>query len=99
MNIRIPRSDRRRIVIVGGGFGGLKLARRLVREGRFQIVLIDRNNFHQFPPLIYQVATAGMEPSSISFPFRRLFRQRRECYFRMAEVLEILPSRLSLIHI
>lgn len=93
MNIRIPRSDRRRIVIVGGGFGGLKLARRLVREGRFQIVLIDRNNFHQFPPLIYQVATAGMEPSSISFPFRRIFRQRRECYFRMAEVLEILPSR------
>ena len=71
MNIRIPRSDRRRIVIVGGGFGGLKLARRLVREGRFQIVLIDRYNFHQFPPLIYQVATAGMEPSSISFPFRR----------------------------
>ena len=50
-----------------------------------QVVLIDKNNFHQFPPLIYQIASAGIDPSSISFPFRQIFRKRKDFYFRMAE--------------
>lgn len=69
MSFNIAKTSQKRIVIVGGGFGGLKLAQELHRSG-FQIILIDKNNYHQFPPLIYQVASSGLEPSSISFPFR-----------------------------
>ena len=67
MSFNVPQSDKKRVVIVGGGFGGLKLANKL-RKSNYQVVLIDRNNYHQFPPLIYQIASAGIEPSSISFP-------------------------------
>ena len=70
MSLNIAKSNKKRVVIVGGGFGGLKLANKLKKSG-FQVVLIDKNNYHQFPPLIYQVASAGMEPTSISFPFRK----------------------------
>ena len=61
MSLNIAKVDKKRVVIVGGGFGGLKLANKLKKSG-FQVVLIDKNNYHQFPPLIYQVASAGMEP-------------------------------------
>ena len=71
MSLNIEKGDKKRVVIVGGGFSGLQVANRLKHSG-MQVVLIDRNNYHQFPPLIYQVASAGMEPSSISFPFRRI---------------------------
>ena len=71
MSLNIAKSNKKRVVIVGGGFGGLKLANKLKKSG-FQVVLIDKNNYHQFPPLIYQVASAGMEPTSISFPFRKI---------------------------
>lgn len=91
MSLNIEKGDKKRVVIVGGGFGGLKVANRLRKSG-FQIVLIDKNNYHQFPPLIYQVASAGMEPSSISFPFRKLFSRRRDVYFRMAELRAIFPE-------
>ena len=64
MSLNIAKSNKKRVVIVGGGFGGLKLANKLKKSG-FQVVLIDKNNYHQFPPLIYQVASAGMEPTSI----------------------------------
>jgi NADH dehydrogenase len=57
-------------------FAGLKLARKLSNT-KYQVVLIDKNNYHQFQPLFYQVATAGLEPSAISFPFRRLFQKRK----------------------
>ena len=67
MSLNIAKSNKKRVVIVGGGFGGLKLANKLKKSG-FQVVLIDKNNYHQFPPLIYQVASAGMEPTSISSP-------------------------------
>ncbi len=76
------------MVIVGGGLGGLELAQRL-RGSEFQVVLIDKNNYNQFPPLIYQVASAGLEPSNISFPFRRIFQGAKHYYFRMGEVKEI----------
>ena len=84
MSINIQRNEKKRVVIVGGGLGGLRLAEELYGSG-MQVVLIDKNNFHQFPPLIYQIASAGIDPSSISFPFRQIFRKRKDFYFRMAE--------------
>ncbi len=85
MKANIERTDKKRIVIVGGGLGGLELAFKLVDDD-YQVVLVDKNNYHQFPPLIYQVASGGLEPSSISFPFRRLFQGKKDFFFRMAEV-------------
>ena len=92
MSFNIQKTSSKRVVIVGGGFGGLKLANEL-RKSNFQVVLVDKNNFHQFPPLIYQIASSGLEPSSISFPFRKLFRRRKNFYFRMAEARSVHPER------
>ncbi len=91
MSFNLPKTDKKRVVIVGGGFGGLKLANKL-RKSDFQVVLVDRNNYHQFPPLIYQIASAGIEPSSISFPFRKIFQKRKNFFYRMAEVRSIFPE-------
>ena len=88
MKANVERTDKKRVVIVGGGLGGLELAFKLVDDD-FQVVLVDKNNYHQFPPLIYQVASGGLEPSSISFPFRRLFQGRKDFFFRMAEVQSV----------
>lgn len=88
MNANIPNSNKKRIIIIGGGFGGLKLAQDISKEN-FQVVLIDRNNYHQFQPLFYQVATAGLEPSSIAFPFRKIFHDEKNFHFRLAEVNNI----------
>lgn len=85
MKANIERTDKKRIIIVGGGLGGLELAFKLVDDD-YQVVLVDKNNYHQFPPLIYQVASGGLEPSSISFPFRRLFQGKKDFFFRMAKV-------------
>ena len=85
MKANIEHTDKKRIVIVGGGLGGLELAFKLVDDD-YQVVLVDKNNYHQFPPLIYQVASGGLEPSSISFPFRRLFQGKKNFFFRMAKV-------------
>ena len=84
MKANIEHTDKKRIVIVGGGLGGLELDFKLVDDD-YQVVLIDKNNYHQFPPLIYQVASGGLEPSSISFPFRRLFQGKKDFFFRMAK--------------
>jgi NADH dehydrogenase len=92
MSFNVPQTDKKRVVIVGGGFGGLKLANKL-KDSNFQVVLIDRNNYHQFPPLIYQIASSGIEPSSISFPFRKIFQNRKDFYFRMAKVRSIFPEQ------
>jgi NADH dehydrogenase len=91
----IPYSEKPSVVIIGGGFGGLQLARSISRE-HFQIVLIDKNNFHQFQPLFYQVATAGLEPSSIAFPFRKVFSDKPGIHIRMAEVSEIITERKAI---
>jgi NADH dehydrogenase len=94
--INIPESTRERIVIVGGGFGGLQLARKLSRKDQYQVVLIDKNNYHQFQPLFYQVAMAGLEPSSIVFPFRKLFQGKKNIFIRVTEVTSIDPAKKTL---
>ncbi|MBX7109027.1 MAG: NAD(P)/FAD-dependent oxidoreductase [Chitinophagales bacterium] len=81
----------KRIIIIGGGFGGLKLAECL-NNTSFEILLIDKLNHHQFQPLFYQVATAGLEPSSISFPLRGIFHHSKNVRIRYAEVLKVLPE-------
>ncbi|WP_028897232.1 NAD(P)/FAD-dependent oxidoreductase [Prevotella sp. HUN102] len=95
MKANIAHSEKKRIVIAGGGLGGLELAFRLL-DSEYQVVLVDRNNYHQFPPLIYQVASAGLEPSSISFPFRRLFQGKKDFFFRMANVERVIPEENAL---
>lgn len=85
MKANLPESNSPRIVIVGGGFGGLRLALDLA-DSNYQVVVLDKNNYHQFQPLFYQVATAGLEPSSIIFPFRRMFQKAKNIHFRLAEV-------------
>lgn len=81
-----------KIVIAGGGFGGLRLARKLNNKPGFEVVLVDRFNYHQFQPLFYQVATAGLDASNISFPLRKVFHNSRNVKFRMAEIKEIRPT-------
>lgn len=88
MPVNIPETAQKRIVIIGAGFGGLKLAQKLIGSG-YQIVIIDKNNYHQFQPLFYQVATAGIEPSSILFPLRKIFQKQKDVYIRVAEVYSI----------
>jgi len=88
MPINIPETQKERIVIVGAGFGGFMLARKLCKS-EYQIVLLDKNNYHQFQPLFYQVAMAGLEPSSISFPLRKAFQSNNNIHIRVAELLEI----------
>lgn len=91
MAINIPESDKKRVVIVGAGFAGIQIAKRLSKK-KFQVVLIDKNNYHQFQPLFYQVAMSGLEPSSISFPLRKLF-QKKEIVIRITEVTEVVTEK------
>ncbi|SHN20835.1 NADH dehydrogenase [Cyclobacterium lianum] len=77
-----------RIVVIGAGFAGLKLA-RILKNKPFQVILLDKNNYHQFQPLFYQVATAGLEPSAISFPLRKIFHNTPNVTFRLAEAKKI----------
>ena len=88
MGANIRESGQTRVVIVGGGIGGLKLVMSL-RHTNYQVILVDKNNYNQFPPLIYQVASSGLEPSNIAFPFRRIFQGWKNFFFRMAEVKAI----------
>tara|TARA_R110000822_G_scaffold21771_3_gene68998 strand:- start:201 stop:1589 length:1389 start_codon:yes stop_codon:yes gene_type:complete len=94
--ICLPNSRLPRVVIVGGGFAGLALVEGLKNKD-VQVVLIDRNNFHQFQPLFYQVATSGLEPDSIVFPFRKQIKGYKNVSFRLAEVREIQASTNTLI--
>ena len=89
--MNIPETDLPRVIIIGGGFGGISLAKKLLKE-QVQTVLIDRNNYHTFQPLLYQVSTSGLEPDSIAYPFRKITRTSNRAYFRMAEVLRIIPE-------
>jgi NADH dehydrogenase len=86
--INIPYSNRKRIIIVGCGFAGLTLAKK-IRNAGFQVVIIDKHNYHQFPPLFYQVASAGLEASSILFPLRKIFQSYKDFHIRKAEVIAV----------
>lgn len=89
-NIPDP-GNKKRVVIVGGGFAGLEIAKKLNRK-YYQIVLIDKNNYYQFQPLMYQVATGGLEPSSISYPHRKTFQNKPYFHFRMCKAYEVVPT-------
>jgi NADH:ubiquinone reductase (H+-translocating) len=86
-----------KIIIAGGGFAGLRLARKLSNRTGFEITLIDRFNYHQFQPLFYQVATAGLDASNISFPLRKVFHGSRNVKIRIAEILRIEPESRKLV--
>ncbi len=86
--MNIPTSNRPRVVIIGGGFGGLALAKKL-KNKNFQVVLLDKHNYHTFQPLLYQVATGGLESGSIAYPIRKVVQDYDQIYFRMANVERI----------
>jgi len=81
-----------KVIIVGGGFGGLKLARSLGSKKGIEVILLDRFNYHQFQPLFYQVATAGLDASNISFPLRKVFHNEKNITIRLGKLLEIIPN-------
>ncbi|MCG8473950.1 MAG: NAD(P)/FAD-dependent oxidoreductase [Cytophagales bacterium] len=85
LTIHVPKSDCPRVVIIGGGFAGLRLAQRIVRKN-FQVVMLDQHNYHTFQPLLYQVATAGLEPDSIAGPLRQHISERKNFLFRLMKV-------------
>ncbi|MCK9480943.1 MAG: NAD(P)/FAD-dependent oxidoreductase [Bacteroidia bacterium] len=85
MSLPPLKGNQKRVIIVGAGFAGLKLA-ELLPIDLFQVILIDKNNYHQFQPLLYQVATSGLEPSNICFPLRKVFQNKWNVYMRFTEV-------------
>lgn len=87
---------REKIIIIGGGFAGLQLAKTLNNKNK-KVIVLDRMNHHMFQPLFYQVASGRIEPSNISFPFRKIFQQSRNTQFRMTEVKEIDPANNKVI--
>jgi NADH:ubiquinone reductase (H+-translocating) len=82
----------KKLVIIGGGFGGVNLALQLKNDTDFVITLVDKNNYNFFPPLIYQVATGFLENSNISYPFRKLFRRYANIHFRLGELVKVDPT-------
>ncbi len=86
--MNIPQSSNPRIVIIGGGFAGIALAKKL-RNQKVQVVLLDKHNYHNFQPLLYQVATGGLEAGSIAYPIRKIFQNTPDFYFRLTSVKEI----------
>jgi len=86
--MNIPSSNKPRIVIIGGGFAGIALVKKL-RNKNVQVVLIDKHNYHTFQPLLYQVATGGLEAGSIAYPIRKVIQEYKDFYFRLTTVKEI----------
>lgn len=89
--------NKKKIVVVGGGFAGIELVKRLSCASQFNITLVDLNNYNFFPPLIYQVATGFMEPSAISYPFRKIFRNLKNVRFRLGELQQVVPTENKII--
>lgn len=96
MHLDIPKIDIPRVVIIGGGFAGIRLAQSLKNE-KVQIVLLDRNNYHTFQPLLYQVATSGLGVDNIAYPIRKVFQNQQNFYFRIAEVTAVKPEENKLL--
>ncbi|SFI54401.1 NAD(P)/FAD-dependent oxidoreductase [Halpernia frigidisoli] len=88
---------REKIIVVGGGFAGLQFARKLNNKTGQKVMMIDKVNHHMFQPLFYQVACGRIEPSNISFPFRKIFQKSRNIQFRMTEVLKVIPEENKII--
>lgn len=88
MELNIPYSSKKRVVIIGGGFGGIEVAKQL-KDMDLQVVMLDKHNYHTFQPLLYQVATGGLEPGSIAYPLRKFMQHIPNGLFRYAEVLSI----------
>lgn len=86
--MNIPNSKKSRVVIIGGGFAGIALAKKL-RNQNLQVVLLDKHNYHTFQPLLYQVATGGLEAGSIAYPIRKVIQEYKDFYFRLTSVKEI----------
>jgi NADH dehydrogenase len=84
-------TTRKKVIVIGGGFGGLQLVKKLDEE-MFDVLLIDKINHHQFQPLFYQVATSQIEPSNVSFPFRHIFNTKSNVHIRLAELTRIFPK-------
>jgi NADH:ubiquinone reductase (H+-translocating) len=91
-NTQVQLQVPKKLVIIGGGFGGVNLALYLKNDPAFQITLVDKNNYNFFPPLIYQVATGFLENSNISYPFRKLFRRYSNIHFRLGELIKVNPE-------
>jgi NADH dehydrogenase len=89
--MNIPETGVPRIVVIGGGFAGISFIKKLQKQ-KVQLVLFDRHNYHTFQPLLYQVSTAGLEPDSIAYPLRKIFRKNDDFHFRMAEVEGVDPA-------
>ena len=88
---------KRTIVVVGGGFAGLELVKRLGNSRLYNLILVDSNNYNFFPPLIYQVSTGFMEPSAISYPFRKILRNKESVRFRLGAMERVVPSENKII--
>src|SRR5258705_4870503 len=82
----------KKVIIIGGGFAGINLANGLAGKKEFQVTVVDRNNYNFFPPLLYQIATGYLEPSNISYPFRRLWRGKENIRVHMAEFQRVIPE-------
>lgn len=87
---------RHKIVIVGGGFGGIEIAKKL-RKKNVDVVILDKHNYHTFQPLLYQVATGGLEADSIAFPIRKIFKGQKNLTFRVTQVEKVIPEESKLI--
>src|SRR5690606_25624699 len=94
--VNIPKTDLPRVVIIGGGFAGIILTRKLLRQ-KMQVVLLDKRNYHTFQPLLYQVSTASLEPDSIAYPLRKIMKKEENAFFRLAEVTSI-SSDINTVH-
>ena len=94
--MNIPISSNPRVVIIGGGFAGLSLAKKLARQ-ELQVVLLDRHNYHTFQPLLYQVSTGGLEPDSIAYPIRKVLKDYPNFFFRLTCVQEVKPKEKQLV--
>lgn len=94
--MNIPQSSFPRIVIIGGGFGGVSLAKKLSKK-EVQVVLLDKHNYHNFQPLLYQVSTGGLEPDSIAYPIRKILQDYPNFFFRLAEVEQVDAKEKSII--
>ena len=89
----MEQATTKKVIIAGGGFAGINLIKKLCKDNRFHVTLVDKNNYHFFPPLLYQVATAFIEPSNISYPFRRMFQKKTNLRFHMGTLLKVNPDK------